>query len=204
MGGQTDACDPLLLVRRAAGDPAAFRSIFDRHRDRVFSLSYKLLKRREPAEDAVQDIFTKLWLNRSELIKVDNFTAYLNTVTRNYLLNQLEKMAHTEKKLISLDKLALQQHLPPTVIKLNEFNYALTKAMSRLTPQQKKVYYLGKVQGMTYDQIAEQLDISKETVKTHMSEAFRSVKAFLQKYEYGLVIIFFLILLPLFSLSRCQ
>lgn len=185
MGGQTDACDILLLLRLAAGDPAAFRCIFDRYRDKVFSLSYKLLKRRDLAEDAVQDIFTKLWLKRSELGKVSDFTAYLNTVTRNYLLNQLVRMGHARKTMLNLDKMPMPHSSSPAVIGLNEFNFALSRAMSHLTPQQKKVYYLGKVQGMTYDQIAEHLEISRETVKTHMSEAFQFVKAYLLRYEYG-------------------
>lgn len=190
MGGQTDDCDSLLLLRLTAGDRLAFRIIFERYRDKVFSLSYKLLKRRELAEDAVQDIFTKLWLGKNELCSVDNFSAYLNAVTRNYLLNQLEKMVRAEKKLIELNRMAVQHHSPPAVNSVQEFNYALARAMSQLTQQQKKVYYLGKVQGMTYDQIAEHLGISKETVKTHMSEAFRCVRAYLLKYEYGMEVLF--------------
>jgi len=65
----------------------------------------------------------------------------------------------------------------------NELKKVLGEAVSRLSPQQKKVYELGKLEGKKYDEIAGILHISRETVKNHMSEALKSIKSFLLKHE---------------------
>lgn len=172
--------DEDLLICIAKGDHAAFRFLFDRYSAHVYSISYKFLKSRPLAEDVVQEVFTKLWIKRNELHQLRDFNAYLNTITRNHLLNQLKKLAHAEKFLQYQKKQCLpENNTVATVIEMNELNHSIAKAMSRLTSQQRKVYYLGKIEGLSYEQIATHLQISKETVKTHMSEALRSIKTYL-------------------------
>lgn len=168
----------------ARGDAAAFRILFDLHRNRVYAIGFKLFKSEALAEDAVQEIFLKLWLNKAELPQVDNFPAYLNTLTRHHLLNHLKRLAQAEK---FAEQQKRNEQLAPAstsdVVEWNELQATLSKAISRLTPQQKKVYYMGKNDGLTYKEIAGRLQISRETVKTHMSEALRSVKTFLLQFD---------------------
>ena len=170
-----------LLERMAAGDHAAFRILFDEHRNRVYAIGLRLLKSEALAEDIVQEVFLKLWTNKKELPYISNFPAYLNTMTRHHLLNQLKRLAHAEK-FASLQK---QEATTPStaseVLEWNELQVTLSKAMNRLTPQQKKVYHLGKAEGLSYEEIAGQLHISRETVKTHMAEALRSVKSYVRQ-----------------------
>lgn len=173
-----------LLLRLAEDDPSAFRILFDACSPKVYSIAYKFLKSQSLAEDVVQEVFAKLWIKKNELHQLRDFNAYLNTITHNHLFNQLKKLAHAEKFLQYQKQNNRQQdNSVAAVIELNELNYTIAKAMSRLSTQQKKVYHLGKIQGLSYEQIATQLQISKETVKTHMSEALRSIKTYLLQHD---------------------
>lgn len=186
MTNQPTNSDAALLERMAAGDHAAFRILFDEHRNRVYAIGLRLLKSEALAEDTVQEVFLKLWTNKKELPHISNFPAYLNTVTRHHLLNQLKRLAHAEK-FVSLQKQQATTHSAASeVLEWNELQATLSKAMNRLTPQQKKVYHLGKAEGLSYEEIAGQLQISKETVKTHMAEALRSVKSYIRQSYPGL------------------
>ncbi|MDH7464142.1 RNA polymerase sigma-70 factor [Chitinophagaceae bacterium 26-R-25] len=167
-----------LLSRIADSDHAAFREVFDHYRNKIFSIAYKMLKDEALAQDAVQDIFVKLWLHKEKLQGINNFNAYINTLTRNHLFNQLKRIAHAEKIVNrSENKHHVSCDSVTENIEYKEFSFQLAKCVNKLPPQQKKVYQLGKEEGMKYEEIAEQLHISKETVKTHMAEALRSIKS---------------------------
>lgn len=169
-----------LLTRIADGDHAAFRDVFDHYRSKIFSIAYKFLKDEGLAQDAVQDIFVKLWLHKEKLPEISNFNAYVNTLTRNHLFNQLKRMGY-EEKIVSQSENKFQVSCDSVSdnIEYKELSFQLTQCVNKLPPRQKKVYQLGKEEGLKYDKIAEQLNISRETVKTHMAEALRSIKSYM-------------------------
>ena len=181
MTSYTTNHDTPLLQRVAAGDPVAFRLLFDGHRNRIYAIGLKLLKSEELAEDAVQEVFLKLWTNKEALPHINNFPAYLNTVTRHHLLNQLKRLAHVEKFVSQQKREATANNAASEALEWSELQAALSRAMNRLTPQQKKVYHLGKAEGLSYEEIAGQMQISRETVKSHMADALRSVKTYLRQ-----------------------
>jgi RNA polymerase sigma-70 factor (ECF subfamily) len=174
-----------LLDHIAKGDHFAFRVLFDRYSNQVFCIAYKLLKSEALAEDAVQDVFMKLWVGKATSAEIRDCSAYINAITRNHVLNQLKRFSYAEQFAVHQNKYSnAVNHSVTPLIELNELNGTIAQAVSRLTPQQKRVYHLGKMEGQSYEQIAGRLQISKETVKTHMSEALRSVKTYLLQHGY--------------------
>ncbi|MFT3855865.1 MAG: RNA polymerase sigma-70 factor [Ilumatobacteraceae bacterium] len=177
--------EPEQLKLIARGDQAAFRSIFDHYRDLIYSIAYRVLKDNALAEDTVQEVFFKLWMHRKTLPDIHNFRAYINTVTRNYLYTSLKRLALAENYLRKVEGDINKS--PETSIPLVEFeelNAQVHKIVRLLPPQQRKVFQLGKEEGLKYEEIASHLNISKETVKTHMSEALKSIKRQLIQYHY--------------------
>lgn len=167
----------LQLVSR--GDEAAFAQIFHAYRNKIFTVALKITESTTVAEEIVQDVFLKIWLKRDSLPEVNDFASYLFIIARNHTFNELKKMARQEK---------FQQN-PEGSEPIGSFNAddpllnknyeaILKEAISRLSPQQQKVYYYSKEEGLKREEIAEKMGISPETVKIHLSHAMKSIRAY--------------------------
>ena len=178
-----------LLNRIAAGDETAFASLFASHRNRVYALAYRLTGVKSGAEDVVQDVFLKLWLRREELPNIRNFRAYLNTITANLVSNMLRRVAYEYRFINETLRSDTGQNTDVASISaLHELQNKIHKAVSSLSKQQQKIFLLSREQGMKYSAIAELLGISTATVKTHMVDALRNIRAHLSANGIGILI----------------
>jgi len=181
--------DKELLSQVAAGNEAAFSALFASHRNRVFSLAYRLTGVRSGAEDVVQDVFLKIWLRREELHQVHNFRAYLNTITANLVSNMLRRVAYEYR---FLNEVLRHEHRHDadalSTSAFHELQNKIHQAVSSLSKQQQKIFLLSREQGMKYSAIAELLGISTATVKTHMVDALRNIRAHLSANGIGILI----------------
>jgi RNA polymerase sigma-70 factor (ECF subfamily) len=190
-----------LLARIAQGDEKAFHSLFSQYKHKVYHTALRLLQSTAHAEDVLQEVFMKIWLGRDRLTEINCFSAYLNTITRNHIYNALRKLANEElllEKLLPPQPAADRQDEAIGNMSLRELQDALRKVMATLTPQQKKVFELSRMEGLKHEEIAVRLNISRETVKKHVSEALRIIRGQLQRYIQLPQFCFFL---PLFLLS---
>lgn len=189
--------DNLALLQQVAnGNEKAFRLLYDRYRNQVFYVGFKFLKSEAAAEDVLQEVFSKIWINRKKLAKIIDFSKYLNTLTLNYIYNLLRRKAHEEAFLHEeLVKINLNHEEAFSYIDLRELEDLLHKAVKQLSPQQKKVFELSRVQGLKHEEIAKELNISRETVKKHIMEALSNVRSFLAAKGDILINLLILILL---------
>ncbi|HEY6899437.1 MAG TPA: sigma-70 family RNA polymerase sigma factor, partial [Puia sp.] len=156
------------------------------------SIACKLAATESLAEDIVQEVFIKLWLQRERLAEVDCFDAYLNVITRNLIFNHLRKVAGEAaalKELAAREVVAGQDGF--STIVYHELKNNLERAVAHLPPQQKKVYQLSRLDGMKHREISDELRISPSTVKSHMVEALRFIKNYLHHIPF-LLFFFFL------------
>lgn len=167
------------IIRRIANsDPQAFRELFNRWSPKVLGFSLKITRSESIAEEIVQDVFERIWQRRKGLESVDNFPAYLFTITRNHALNILKRLAAEEKaKMILADDLRRIQPETEELTIGHDYKGLLNQAIDCLPPQQKLVYNLCHREGMKYSEVAEKLRISHLTVKTHMQHALRSIRS---------------------------
>ena len=168
-----------LLRRTASGDQAAFTALFDAYKDRIYTIALRLTDSPLIAEEIVQDVFLKIWLKRETLAAVDHFRAYLFTATRNQVFNMLKRLARhrTITGELTTDRAAETADTDFLLLD-KEYQAILREAVDKLPPQQLQVYRLMKEQGLKRDQVAEQLSISPQTVKVHLAQAMRSIRAF--------------------------
>lgn len=179
----------------AEGDQAAFGRLYHQYREKVFYISWKLLKCEMAAEDSLQEVFAKIWNRRENLPLVENFNAYLNRVTRNHIFNVLRKKANEELFLKEAARWARDSHHQVfNTLVLHELERNLKEAVAQLPPQQKKVFQLSRMHGLKQEEIAESMKISLGTVKKHMMMSLRSVKAYLglQQNIFDIVFLFLL------------
>ncbi|HYC86577.1 MAG TPA: RNA polymerase sigma-70 factor [Chryseosolibacter sp.] len=167
-----------LLHQISKNDEHAFRDIFHLFSGRVYSFALKLTRSQATAEEMVQEVFMKLWVNRASLGTIDNFSGYLFIITKNLVLNILKRRALEEKVKGELSVMAeTASHYTEQAVPDHDYDALLKETISHLPPQQRIVYSLCHQEGLRYDEVAERLNISRLTVKTHMHKALKTIKA---------------------------
>jgi len=146
------------------------------------------------AEEITQEIFIKLWLCRDLLHEVENLDGYIFTIARNRTLNYLRKAAGDRRLLRELQELAMpQNNNVEERATVTDYDHLLRDALSLLSPQRRLVFQLSRDGGLNHEQIAEQLHLSRNTVKNHMVEALRFIRSYLGRHGSVLLLFFFLL-----------
>jgi RNA polymerase sigma-70 factor (family 1) len=156
----------------------AFQLLFDRYRNRIYQTAIRYLKSPVLAQEVVQDVFLKLWFERKNIRKDMPVEAWLFTIAKNNLLNRMKKLASEWKALKNLKHADREASNPEDKLQESQYDQLLQEALKTLPEQQRKVFLLSRNEHLTYAQIGERLDISPLTVKTHMSRALESIRAF--------------------------
>ncbi len=172
-----------LLQRVANDDHDAFRQLFDLYADRLFAAVYNYTKSRFIAEELVQEVFIRLWSHRSQLQEVQDPTAYLYRMVFNHINTYLKKTAN-ERRILDKAQAWMTAGQDATLQQLeaNEMSRIITAAIERLPPQKKIIYQLSREQGFSYQEIADQLHLSPNTVKNHLVEAMRLLRGYLKDH----------------------
>lgn len=172
-----------LLSAIAKGDEIAFRQLFDQHWDNIFGVAFAFTKSPVIAEEMAQDVFVKIWLRREELPQVRKFSDYLFIIARNHILSALrKKIKETSFPEHLLNYFQETESNPEDQLMLRETEHLLHKAIEQLPPQQHLIYCLSREQGLNQEEIAAKLDISKNTVKSHMSKALQFIRNYLRTH----------------------
>ncbi len=172
--------DSKLLGRMGVGDQDAFKIIYNSFHERVYTFSLWYLKSEVEAEEVVQEIFLKLWQLGTDAAKINNLESFLRTLTRNHSLDMLRKRASEAKADTALAVNWQENHNDTEEqILLNDTKKVLQEAIDLLPKQQRLVYELCGQQGLKNDEVAEQLNLSPLTVRTHMKLALKFLRTYM-------------------------
>jgi len=169
--------DQQLLEQIAAGDEISFQALYRRYSGRVYLIANKYLNSTFSAQDVVQDIFCKIWQAGEQLLTIQTFPAWLTTVTRNHVFTQLQKQI----PLLSIDELEHGQiACEGNCADAKELEKFINEAVMSLSPRQKEIYCLSRIENLSHKQISSRLGISYDVTREHMSKALKSIRLFLQ------------------------
>lgn len=172
---QQDIC-----ARVALGDQQAFALFFNHHWPQVYDTGLRLTKSPEKAQDLAQEIFIKLWENRHRLTEVKEEDAYVYILSRNVILDFLRKKVFaTENIEILIDYFEDSAISPQEKLEFNELENTLKSAIDQLPGKVKDVFVLSRVDGLTHEQIAKQLNISVVSSKTYVVRALQDIRKFM-------------------------
>lgn len=176
--------DRELLFRIAGGDEEAFSALYNYYWQKVYVYVESIIKFSSAAEEVTADIFLSLWRHRERLQQVDNFEAYLRTVTRNKALDFIKATARQkQREHIYRVEMALRPAVTPEDPLMDkEVMQFYEAAKAQLSPQRRKIFIMNREEGMTYEQIAQALDISPTTAKKTVFDALAAMKKFLQEH----------------------
>ena len=188
--------ETLLLQQMAEGDEIAFARLFEKYRDKLFAYMIKHVKSKEVAEEMVTDIFMKLWIGREFALQIKDLGAFLHKVGFYKAMDFLRTASrHTRLLQVYIDR---QETLPEKgaddLLIDAEFKALLYEAVNQLPPQRKRIYLMSRENGLTHDQIAEALHLSRSTVNNAMVASNHSIVQFLQKHamDKAVFVFFFL------------
>jgi RNA polymerase sigma-70 factor (family 1) len=175
----------LLLFRISKGaDEKAFKQLFDLYAGRLYQFAFSFLKKKPVAEEVVSDVFFKVWLNRENLVNIENIKGYLFKATYNTSLNYLDE--ENRKKAISLEgmevELGVDYICPETQLINKELKEIIDKAIESLPSRCKLIYKMAKVEQMKYKEIAEALDISVKTIDNQLIIAVKKIGEAIHSY----------------------
>lgn len=163
----------------SAGNEAAFKLFFETYDHKVFNYIDKIVKSKEVTEELTIDVFMKIWNTKEMLAEVQNLDAFIYRIAVNKALDFLRVAAkEKQNRAVLADQMkSLTSEAADQAYLNREFEKELQLSIRQLPPQQKLVFSLSRVNGLSHQQIAEQLRISKNTVKNHMVSAIRSLKS---------------------------
>lgn len=175
------------------GDKMAFTEAYNKYHRLLYSVSYRYLMDKEKAEEAVQYVFVRLWEYRSDLNIGISLKNYLFTMTKNYVLNVIRNENSAIEKQYELAQ-RTSEYEEDFVEKFEnrERMDIFYKALDKLPEQKREICLLKVREELSNKEIAERMNLSVNTIKTHYSEALKLLRIHLKKM---LMIILFLILL---------
>lgn len=153
-----------------------FTHLFRNYGSRIFFYFLKYVKRKDVAEDLLQEVFASVWTKRDKLLQDNNIEAYLFVTARNQLYNYLKRMV-ADIAVTAPEEMPARpyQHVEEAV-DYKEVQVAYYEALAALPTQRRKAFILSREHGFTYQQIAEQMGISPRTVEKHISEALQLMR----------------------------
>ncbi len=192
MSAKTESANPeqLLLERVRQGDVAAYNDMVTRYWDRIYARVHQLLKNREDAEEVTQDAFIRAHRGLENFRGDASFSTWLYQIATNLAHNRYWYWFRRKRdQSISLDQpitddgdMTLENVMPsegedPAAATLtHEFVDRVSECMSGLNEKHREVLVLRNVKNLSYEEIAEQLDISVGTVKSRIARARESLR----------------------------
>jgi RNA polymerase sigma-70 factor (family 1) len=183
--------DHHLLLALAAGDRTAFTRIFEQYWAQVYGVALRLTKSPEMARDLAQDIFLKLWDHRDKLTKVNNFYSFLYTITRNQVHDQLRKKVFRESnREFLVNYFSAGQTTIADSLESRELDHLLHEAIEKLPPQLKQVLKLGRLEGLSHEEISAKMGITPQSSRTYMARAVAALhKTMITPIEKAIIVI---------------
>jgi RNA polymerase sigma-70 factor, ECF subfamily len=172
---------------------AAFEELYIRYKDKLKTFCIFILKSETVAQDMVQDIFIKIWLNRKTLNTGQSFSHYVYTLAKNQSLNELRSAKRKElmESILIIQQDEFSVATAETRLIFDEYQNLLEEAIAKLPEQKRCIYQMSREEGLSHKEIAAKMGLSPHTIQTHVSDSLRFIKEyFLQHADMELYAIF--------------
>lgn len=182
--------DALLLERYRSGDASAFNEVVTRYWDRIFARAFHLLKNREDAEEIAQDTFVRAQKGLENFRGDASFSTWLYQIATNLSHNRYWYWFRRKRSSsVSLDQtlgedgtttleeiLPAEGEHPGEATLTSEFVQEVSAKMRELNPKHREILELRNVYNLSYEEIADELNISVGTVKSRIARARESLR----------------------------
>ncbi|PTS95369.1 RNA polymerase subunit sigma-70 [Pedobacter sp. HMWF019] len=170
----------MLLKKIAEGDELAFKHVFELYRNKIYAFVLRFVYSEADAEEIVQDTFFTLWQKRLRLTEVEHPRNYIYTIARHNTYHYLNQVAKSEKLVEQLWVL-MQAECNSTehIMDVRDSEMLIQSALSHLSAQKREVFRMSREQGLSHDEIASMLSLSKSRVKNILVETLKYLKYYM-------------------------
>ncbi len=165
-----------ILRRLRAGEQMAFKHIFDEHYPMLCKVVYKMLADKAGTEDVVQELFIKLWRKREKIQITGTLATYLRGMAIKEAISYLRQRKHfeAEEKITELAMVGYEGMIEEDGLK--ERTESVQQAITMLPNRCRLIFRMSKIEGLTYQEIADSLGISIKTVENQMGKALKLLR----------------------------
>jgi RNA polymerase sigma-70 factor (ECF subfamily) len=164
------------IEKIAKGDSAAFEKLFTLYCQPLINFARRYVKDTHIAENIVQDIFVKIWQNRTQLNPLSDIKIYLYTAVKNRSYKYIRHLDVKRRANANLNLMLLWVKTPEDERNEQEIISAINKAIEKLPKQARIIFSMNRFDNLTYKEIARIQNISVKTVETHMGRALKSLR----------------------------
>lgn len=189
----------LQLVQRAqGGDRTAFRELFDRYHKRAFSVAYGVLKHRQDSLDVVQEAFVKVHKHLGSFQGSSSFYTWLYRIVMNLAIDHLRRRrtgrsVEYDDAVLREDGGGSEESVMPRMLDANPRKAVIRRellekvqiALAELPDIHQQVILLREIEGLSYEEMAEALDVPKGTIMSRLFHARKKMQAALASYVDG-------------------
>jgi RNA polymerase sigma-70 factor (ECF subfamily) len=177
--------DDQLIEAVARGDRRAFESLYDRYSSAVFGLALRTLRDRESAEEAVQEVFWRVWQRAQSFDRNRSFKPWLFGIAHNYCIDELRRRRSRPQSVYEddehpvLSSIADAADVSEAALDSEQRRIVLT-ALEQLPTEQRQALELAYFSGLTQQEIAVRLGNPLGTIKTRMRLGLQKLRGILQ------------------------
>jgi RNA polymerase sigma-70 factor (ECF subfamily) len=186
---EEDAEDVQLMRLVARGDTSAFEQVIERHQALVAGTAARMLGSNSDVEDIAQQVFIRVWKSARRYVPRAKFTTWLLKITRNLVFNELRRAKRRAQVPLQSDpgteEIPLKDETnpaPDASLLENELQRAIEEAIMQLPESQRMALVLRRYEQLSYEEIAEVLDLSVPAVKSVLFRARTELRSRLNKY----------------------
>ena len=167
--------------------PDEFTKHISAFSDKLYRFAHKMLNDSERAKDAVQDVCMKLWRQRDQLHAIENLEAWCMRLIKNRCIDLLRSPANKVDNLDKQNEKRAYGHSPDAFTEQKDTLHRIKSFMKKLPQKQSIVMHLRDVEGMSYQEIADLMDITMPQVKITLFRARKAIRTQLENANaYGL------------------
>jgi RNA polymerase sigma factor (sigma-70 family) len=145
-------------------------------KDKLYRFSLRITGNAPEAQDVVQEVFLKVWEKRDDMADIKNPEAWCMTLTKNLSLDKLRLKHNRSKDLEEAHTLSDSKPTPYTETETNDMVEKIKKLMNQLPEKQKMVMHLRDIEGLSYEEIGDSLDMPMAQVKVNLFRARNFIK----------------------------
>lgn len=179
---QSTCTDEDLLAQLQQESEEAFTVIYERYHKLLYVLAYKYLKSTCASEDAVQQVFLKLWEGRTLLSVNVNLRNYLYTMLKNHVLNEIRnRNSAIEKNYEIMQSTPEYEDEVFALLEEKDMQSHFYRILQRLPEQKRRVCLYKLKDNLSNQEIAAKMNLSIPTVKTHYAQAIKLLRSHLKR-----------------------